>query len=70
MCRLQVEAGNRLLPDRAFILSDATKLRAALEEILDAAERAMAGFPIESEEWYARRDYARNALEDTKERDV
>lgn len=34
----------------------------ALEDILDAAERLSAGFPLESEEWYARRDYARIAL--------
>jgi hypothetical protein len=40
-------------------LEAAEETLAALEDILDVAERARAGFPIESEEWYARRDYAR-----------
>ena len=35
----------------------------ALKDILDVAERAHAGFMIESEEWYARRDYARRVVE-------
>jgi hypothetical protein len=42
------------------------RLRLALEQVLDAAERDRAGFSIESEEWYTRRDFARIVLEDTK----
>lgn len=44
----------------------AKRLREALKDVLDAGERARAGFPIESEEWYARRDYARIVLKDTE----
>jgi hypothetical protein len=35
------------------------RLREALESLLDAADRAMHGQPLSSEEWYAVRDAAR-----------
>jgi hypothetical protein len=41
------------------------RLAHALKDILDVAEREIAGFPIEREEWYARRDYARIQLEES-----
>jgi hypothetical protein len=43
-------------------MDDKERLREALRDTLDAAERASAGYPLPAEEWFARRDYARHVL--------
>ena len=53
-------------PENGQTCSDVIdRLRAALEELLDVAERIRGGDPqLDPEQWYATRDYARKVLKD------
>lgn len=47
------------------LLAERDRLRAALEELLDVAERIRGGDPnLDPEQWYATRDFARIVLRD------
>lgn len=59
------ERCTRLASQVAALTAERERLREALGDILDVAERERAGYGVGIEDWYARRDAARIVLEDT-----
>ena len=60
------DAAGRLLASQ----TRAADLETALAALLDAAERQAAGFPLEAEQWFAVRDYARARLPEKGKEEV
>lgn len=64
------EQFDRAIAQRDAAKSRVTDLETALSTLLDAAERQAAGFPLEAEQWFAVRDYARARLPEKRAEEV
>ena len=56
--------------ERDALRARVAELEIALSTLLDAAERQTAGFPLEAEQWFAVRDYARARLPEKGKEEV